>query len=98
MAAFLVRAVNSYGLERLRALASLAACVGVASQSNAAQARTPALPGRSSLRLTLRFQMGIKPTEHSVVPKLRVLRLQHPVTFVRINQELRLDALPLKRG
>jgi hypothetical protein len=42
--------------------------------------------------------MSIKPTKNGVVPKLRVLRLQYPVAFVRIDEQLGIDALPLKRG
>ena len=34
------------------------------------------------------FEVVVKPIQHRVIPKLRVLRLQNPMTFVWINQQL----------
>lgn len=43
---------------------------------------------RSGLGLRFGFEVVVKPIQHSVVPELRVLGFQNPMTFVRIDQQL----------
>src|SRR6266542_2303351 len=49
------------------------------------------------LGLRFRFdQIALEPVEYGVVPKLGVLWLQYPVAFVRVIEQLRVDALSLQ--
>ena len=43
---------------------------------------------QSGSGLRFGFEVVVKPIQHSVVPELRILRFQNPVTFVRIDQQL----------
>src|SRR6185369_2793900 len=44
------------------------------------------------------LQIFVEPVEHGVIPQLRVLRLQYPVTFVRKDQKFGVDAFLLHGG
>src|SRR5262245_37505568 len=44
----------------------------------------------------VRLQPLIEPVEHGLVPKLAVLRLQNPVAFVGVVEQLRRHALALQ--
>src|SRR5687767_6816904 len=44
----------------------------------------------------VRLQPLIEPVEYGLEPKLAVLRLQNPVSFVRVIEQLRRDALALQ--
>jgi hypothetical protein len=43
------------------------------------------------------FQVLIKPIDHSIVPKLRILWFEDPVTFVGVIEQLGIHTLTLQR-
>src|SRR5438477_12452988 len=50
------------------------------------------------MRSPLRFEILSKPLEDRPVPEFAVLRLEHPVTFVREIKQLRGNAFALEGG
>src|SRR5262249_28100803 len=58
----------------------------------------PREPTSSLVQLGPSFQIRCEPIQERLVPKLGVLRFQHPMAFVGKDHQFRWNALPLQRA